>query len=145
MVRINRRTDYAIRILLALARTPYGTRIPTTRIQEEMLIPAALCHRIVANLAHVDLIQTFPGRDGGVQLARPAADINLLQVVEHMQGPIDVSDCLVEGGEPCTFDVSCPVRRRWARLRDLIREELESQDFEQLACEANQVQGIPKE
>lgn len=143
MVRINRQTDYAIRILLALARYPFGTRIATHRIQEEMLIPAALSHRIVARLAQGNFIQTFPGRDGGLQLSRPAAEISLLQVVDHMQGSLDVSDCLVADGEPCTFEQACPVRRRWARLRALIRDELENQNFDELATEANQVQGLP--
>lgn len=143
MVHINRQTDYAIRIILALARTPYGTRIATNQIQEEMLIPVALSHRIVANLARGNFIQTFPGRDGGLQLSRPAADINLLQVVEHMQGPVDVSDCLVADGEPCTFAGACPVCKRWTRLRTLIREELENQDFKLMAGEADPIQVLP--
>ncbi len=138
MIRITRHTDYAIRVILALAKRPPGARLSTARIREEMLIPAALSARIVAELARGNFIHTFPGRDGGLQLARPAEEINLRQVVEYFEGPIDVSECLIAEGPGCVFEASCPVRRRWARLRRLIREELESQTFDQLARETLQ-------
>jgi Rrf2 family protein len=141
MIRINRQTDYAIRVILSLAKQPPGTRMSTSKIRNEMLIPPALSQRIVAELAHGDFVLTFPGRDGGLQLARPADQINILQVVQHMQGPIDVSDCLTDGFD-CTFEEACPVRRVWARLQTLIWDELESQTFDQLALEATDIEGI---
>jgi len=141
MIRINRQTDYAIRIILALAKHPPGTRIPSSRISDDMLIPPALSQRIVAALAHGEFIHTFPGRDGGLELARPADQINMLQVVEFMEGAIDVSDCLVSGGDPCAFENECPVRERWARLRKLIHNELKTQTFDTLAQEASEIEG----
>lgn len=142
MTSINRQTDYAIRVILALAKHPPMTRMSTSQIRDEMLIPPALSQRIVAELARGKFIMTFPGRDGGLQLARPSDQINLLQVVEYIQGSIDVSECLVADGEGCTFENACPVRRRWARLRNLIRTELESQTFDQLALEAAEIERL---
>jgi Rrf2 family protein len=142
MIQINRQTDYAIRVILTLSKLPPGTRKSTSEIRDEMLIPPALSQRIVADLARGNFIETFPGRVGGIQLARPADQINLLQVIEYIQGPINVSDCLVTGGEACTFGDVCPVRRRWAKLRSLIRNELESQTFDQLAQDAIEIQSL---
>ena len=143
MIQINRQTDYAIRIILALSKHPPGTRKSTSEIRDEMLIPPALSQRIVADLARGNFIQTFPGRDGGIQLARPAEKINLLQVVEYIQGPITVSDCLItSGAAACTFGSVCPVRNRWAKLRSLIRAELASQTFDQLAHDAIELQNL---
>ncbi len=72
MLKINRQTDYAVRVLLALAKQPEGTRLSTAAIQQEMLIPPAFMMRIVAQLAKTGLLNTFPGRDGGLMLPRPA-------------------------------------------------------------------------
>ncbi|MFZ6026601.1 MAG: RrF2 family transcriptional regulator [Chloroflexota bacterium] len=140
MLHINRQTDYAIRVILNLAKNPPGTRKPTAEIRDEMLIPPALSQRIVAELARGNFILTFPGRDGGIQLARPAGQINLLQVIEFIQGPIEVSECLISGGEECScsFGTACPVRKRWIRLRTLIRSELESQTFDLLAQDSEE-------
>jgi Rrf2 family protein len=143
MIQINRQTDYAIRVILSLAKLPPGTRKSTSEIRDEMLIPPALSQRIVADLARGNFIETFPGRDGGIQLARPADQINLLQVIEYIQGPIYVSDCLVTDGKACTFGDTCPVRRRWARMRKLIRDELESETFDTIALEAIEILDSP--
>ena len=83
MIRINRQTDYAIRVILSLAKRGQGERASTSEIRKEMLIPPALAQRIVADLARGGFILTFPGRDGGLMLARPAREINLRQIVEH--------------------------------------------------------------
>jgi len=48
MLQINRQTDYAARVILALAKRPPGTRLASGHIQREMLIPKALMPRIVA-------------------------------------------------------------------------------------------------
>jgi len=135
MIRINRQTDYAIRLILFLARREEGERASTTEIRKEMLIPPALAQRIVADLARGNFIITFPGRDGGLTLSRPAREINLRQIVEHFEGKFSISDCLVDGGD-CPFDNKCPVRFRWVRLQSQIAQELEQVTFEDLAKDA---------
>ncbi|MGQ9834210.1 MAG: RrF2 family transcriptional regulator [Candidatus Villigracilaceae bacterium] len=135
MFRVNRQTDYAVRVVLALAKQPPGTRLSSAAIGREMLIPKAFLPRIVAQLAQGGFISTFPGRDGGLKLARPAAQINLRQVVTHMEGEFLVSECL-HGGGTCPFDHICPVRNRWSRLQTIIQDELENTTFDQLAQEA---------
>ena len=88
MLRINRQTDYAIRILLALAKEDEGTRLSSAHIQKEMLIPPAFMGRIVAKLAQEGLLKTHPGRDGGLQLSSPSSQITIKDVVEAFEGPI---------------------------------------------------------
>ncbi|HEY9153240.1 MAG TPA: Rrf2 family transcriptional regulator [Anaerolineales bacterium] len=135
MLRINRQTDYAIRFILALAKHSERKRISSAEIQQEMLIPAAFSPRIVAELARGGFIATFPGRDGGLELARPANQINLREVVEYFEGPISVSDC-ISGKVQCPFDKKCPVRRRWGKLQVTIVHELEAIAFDELAQDA---------
>ena len=135
MIRINRQTDYAIRVVLALAKHTERQRISTTEVQREMLIPAAFLPRIVAELGRGGFILTFPGRDGGLELARAAEQINLRQVVEYFEGPISVSDC-ISGRTQCPFDTKCPVRCRWGKLQATIIHELEAITFDELAQDA---------
>jgi len=141
MIRINRQTDYAIRVLLALAKQGNEALLPTSQIQQEMLIPKALSLRVVAELAKGGFIVTYPGREGGLKLARPAAEINLRQVVTYFESNFTVSECL-HGGGTCPFDDACPVRTRWGRLQALILKELEATNFEELAREAMSVTDV---
>ncbi len=64
MLHVNRKTDYAIRVLLALAKRGEEARVSTAVIQEEMLIPPALALQIVAALAKGGFILTYAGREG---------------------------------------------------------------------------------
>jgi Rrf2 family transcriptional regulator, iron-sulfur cluster assembly transcription factor len=139
MFRVNRQTDYAIRVLLMLAQQPQGTRLATSEISREMLIPTAFLPRIVAQLAQADLLLTFTGRDGGLQLPRPADQITLKDVIEEMEGPMLLSECMT-GEEACPFEGDCRVRCRWNDLQSRLLEELDRTTFADLARESTGVE-----
>jgi len=137
MLKINRQTDYAVRVVLALAKRGEGTRLSSSDIQQEMLIPKSFTSRIVAQLSRGGLINTFAGRDGGITLSRPAAQITLKDVVELFEGPILLSQCMqVKGEDDCPFQADCPVRPRWGRVQVAMMREMASINFDELAKEA---------
>jgi Rrf2 family transcriptional regulator, iron-sulfur cluster assembly transcription factor len=141
MLKINRQTDYAVRVVLALAKQGYGAKRSTAEIQQEMLVPKAFMSRIVAQLSRAGLVNTFPGRDGGLMLPRPASQITLKDIVEAFEGPILLSRCLqVKGEDDCPFQVSCPVRPKWGRVQVAMLREMASITFEDLV---NESLGIP--
>jgi Rrf2 family protein len=140
MLQINRQTDYAIRVVLALAKYPQRTRLASATIQREMLIPQAFMARIVARLAASGLVQTFAGRDGGLELPCPASEITLGDVVEAFEGPIILSECMQARGEDdCPFRAHCPVRSKWGRVQTVMLREMSSITFEDLAMESSAV------
>lgn len=137
MLKINRQTDYAVRVILALAKRGDGARLSSSEIQREMLIPPALLPRIVAQLARAELIRTFPGRDGGLMLSVPASQITLRDVVEAFEGPILLSECLrYKGEDDCPFRTHCPVSPKWGRVQVAMLREMSAITFESLAQEA---------
>jgi len=131
VLKLNRETDYAIRVVLALAKYPPGSIIPSQTIREEMDLPEALSIQIISNLAHNKIIKTYPGRKGGIQLANSPSEINLHDIVEIMEGPITLSECLQEG-HYCDLSPSCPVQGQWIKLQNLVEEELKGISFEDL-------------
>lgn len=136
MIRINRQTDYAIRVVLALSMQDPNTRTPTSTIQKEMIIPASFTPRIVAQLANTGLIKTFPGRDGGLMLARPAAEINLLDVITAFEGPLLLSECMqVAKEDDCPYQENCHVRSKWGRVQAVMLREMAAVNFADLAEE----------
>jgi Rrf2 family protein len=141
MLKINRQTDYAIRVVLSLAKHGEGARLSSAKIQKEMLIPKAFMTRIVAQLSREGLVNTFPGRDGGLMLPRPASHITLKDVVEVFEGPILLSECMqVKGEDDCPFQSNCPVRSKWGRVQVAMMREMASITFEGLAQEAAGIQ-----
>lgn len=139
MLKINRQTDYAVRVILALSKKEMGKRFSTSEIGHEMLIPPALLQRIVAELASGKFINTQAGRDGGITLARAPKEITLLQVVEKFEGELYLSDCILKPNE-CPFESRCPVHCQWVRLKNLLRDEMSRVTFEQLVEEGKQIE-----
>lgn len=139
MLRINRQTDYAVRVVLALSKRETGKRVSTSEIGREMLVPPALLQRIVAELASGKFIHTQAGRDGGISLAHDPKEISLLQVVEHFEGELYLSDCVLKPGD-CPFEIKCPVHCQWIRLKNLLRDEMARISFQQLVEEGNLIE-----
>lgn len=139
MFRINRQTDYAIRIILCLSKAKAGSRLSSKDIQQNMLIPKTLNPRIVAELARAGFIYTYPGRDGGVELSIPSEEITLWDIVDLFEGPLHISECLLHGQE-CSFEEGCSVRLRWKALHNVIRQELQKVSFSDLARDEQEME-----
>lgn len=141
MLKINRQTDYAVRVVLALARRGEEVRLSSAEIQREMQIPQALMARVVAHLSRAGVVNTFAGRDGGLMLARLRSQITLKDIVDAFEGPILLSECLqVKGEDDCPFQSNCPVRLKWGRVQAVMLREMASITFDELALESV---GIP--
>ncbi len=132
MLTISRETDYATRVILHLALQPPDGRTTARQIAEQRLIPRALVRRVVTRLGATGLVTTARGSDGGITLARPAAEISLLEVVEALEGPLALNSCTVEP-DTCPLMPACTVHTAWVHARDLVREALGGISFAALA------------
>ena len=73
------------------------------------------------DLRRAKLIRSVRGVKGGFHLAKLPEQITLLEVLETMEGPISVVDC-VRSPDKCTRQTLCPARTIWTELNDGIRE-----------------------
>ncbi len=129
---ITQQADYAVRIVLDLALHPAGERVSSDGIARRQKIPVAFIAKIVARLAAHHLIQTQRGVNGGICLARPAAEVTLLHVVEAIDGPVTLNRC-VQQPSGCPRDRTCAVHPIWSTLCTEFRARLNSYDFAQIA------------
>ena len=126
-MQITRQADYAVRAVLHLARTG-DQRIATSMIAEEQRIPPSFLAKIISQLSIAGLLHTSRGARGGVTLARDAKDITLLEVIEAIDGPIQLNECVGESGT-CSFDESCPLRPVWCDAQEELVSRLKNTNF----------------
>ena len=123
-MQLSKQEGYALRLALDLARNESSS---VNEIAARQNIPPAYLGKIVQSLARAGVLSTSRGARGGVRLARPAALINLRQVIEASNGPIALSRCLAEPDHDCpTNSVDCPVRQVTMRLQRTVTRELEA-------------------
>ena len=118
---LTKRADYAIRAALALGEAGPDERLSVRRIAAEQSIPARFLPRVMADLVAAGLVEGMAGRSGGYRLARPAADISLLDLIEAVEGDSLRRVCVLRGG-PCRLNGVCAVHEVFAAAQeDMIR------------------------
>ena len=78
--------EWALHCCTLLAVVPRGTALPAARLAEFHGVPPAYLAKHLQSLAAAGILESVPGRRGGYRLARPPADIRLLDVVDAVEG-----------------------------------------------------------
>src|SRR5512136_2892505 len=112
-MQITHQADYAIRAVTYLTKLGPNQRAATSTVAEEMKIPPSFLAKIISQLSIAGLLHTSRGARGGVTLAREPGKISMLDVVEAIDGPILLNECV---GDPanCNFTEDCLVHPIWA-------------------------------
>ncbi len=133
-MQITRQADYAVRAVLYLTRKG-DERVATSTIAEEQHIPPSFLAKIISQLSIAGLLHTSRGARGGVTLARDSKDITLLEVVEAIDGPIQLNEC-VENPNACTFSGGCPMHSIWCDAQTDLVTRLKSTNFADLMAQS---------
>jgi Rrf2 family transcriptional regulator, cysteine metabolism repressor len=86
-------------------------------------IPKQYLEQLLGNLRRAGLVGSVRGSQGGYCIARPPGEITVLDVIDAMEGPLELSDCMADESV-CDRSMQCPVRHVWHRLTDSINREL---------------------
>lgn len=129
-MQITRQADYAVRAVLFLSKLGPDRRAATSHIAQEQQIPPSFLAKIVSQLSVAGLLQTSRGARGGVSLARTPDQISLLEVVEAIDGPILLNECVSANGA-CTFGDDCPMRPVWCDAQAELVKRLHDTFFSQ--------------
>jgi Rrf2 family protein len=131
-MQITRQADYAVRAMVYLSQIGEEKRAATGQIALEKNIPPSFLAKIVSQLSVAGLLQTSRGARGGVSLAKPAEAITLLDVIEAIDGPIMLNDCVGEISS-CKYDEDCPLKPVWCDAQKMLVDHLAKTNFAQFA------------
>jgi len=98
-------------------------------ISERENIPAKFLEQILLALKNAGLLQSKMGFGGGYYLARPAAEINLGQIVRVLDGPLAPIRCVSQMAyEPCDCpdEQTCGLRVAMGDVRNAIAAILDN-------------------
>jgi Rrf2 family transcriptional regulator, iron-sulfur cluster assembly transcription factor len=130
-MQITRQADYAIRAVRYLAKQGSSQRVATSIVAREMKIPPSFLAKIISQLSIAGLLHTSRGARGGVSLAREPKDISVLDVVEAIDGPILLHEC-VGTNKPCVFEDDCLFHPIWLEVQESLVKRLGETRFDVL-------------
>jgi FeS assembly SUF system regulator len=122
MLRIAKLTDYAALLLTEMAAAP-ETQFRAAELAARARVELPTAAKVLKTLGHAGLVEARRGASGGYRLARPAHAITMADVVEAMEGPIGMTECVIDAGA-CGHEGHCGVQANWKRISQAVQNAL---------------------
>lgn len=123
-MKLSTKGKYGVKAMVELA-IHYGEEpLSIKSISEKQNISEYYLEQLFSPLRKAKLIKSIRGAQGGYYLSRPPEEITVAQIMEVLEGPIEISECLEE--KNCSNIGSCATRLLWARLKDSMDKVMES-------------------
>jgi len=121
MLRISKLTDYAILMMVELARD--GEMLSAHALAERVHVEVPTASKVLKLLAGNELLESYRGANGGYRVSRTAAEISVADVIAAIEGPIAMTECSVEEGL-CAQEDNCGLRSNWQRISLAVAQAL---------------------
>lgn len=130
---ITKETDYALRILRALAG---GKQLTTAELSEQEQVPHQFAYKILKKLQKSDLVNIHRGAEGGCSLKTGLDQISLFRLMQVMDEDSAVSSCMKPGYE-CQWckshgDTTCRAHIHLTVIQQKLNEELDAYPLQEI-------------
>ena len=130
-MKLSQSVAYAIHAVLRLASGGESAPVACGRLAADGKMPERFLLQILRNLVAHGILESTRGVEGGYTLDRAPEDISVLEVIEAIDGPIMLNEC-VGDTTTCTFDEQCPLRPVWCEAQNDLVAKLRGTTFEQM-------------
>jgi Rrf2 family cysteine metabolism transcriptional repressor len=132
-MRLSTKGRYGVLAMYELARRYGEGPVSIKEIAEVQDFSNAYMEQLFASLKKAGLIMSMRGARGGYQLARKPEQITVGEIMDALEGPIELSDC-VGGpqGYVCARSDVCVTRSLWKEVQDSIRAVIDHRTLEDL-------------
>jgi Rrf2 family transcriptional regulator, cysteine metabolism repressor len=139
------KAEYGIRLMVELGRTADSAPVSLSAVAAAEMLPLSYLEHLVAKLREAELVTSTRGAHGGYQLARPPEDIDMLDVVEALEGAIAPMECfheVREGKVLCSHESdggrACATKILWTRVQGGVTKALAGTTLAELVEFSNQ-------
>lgn len=133
MLRLSKMTDYAVVVLSTLAHADSALHTANS-LADRTGLPMPTVQKLLKLLARGDLLQSHRGASGGYSLSREPDRINVVQIIEAIEGPIALTDCVDGGSGGCGVQGLCSRKNHWEKVNSAVRRALEDVSLADMAA-----------
>ena len=128
-MQFTRKGDYALKAMVYLADAKSKGPHTIDEISENSNVPRHFLAKILKDLTRANLLIAVKGARGGYVLARASGEINLLQIIEAVVGPLALNLCL-EADDRCSETQTCGLYPVWRKASEAITHVFENADLD---------------
>lgn len=120
-MKLSTKARYGLRAMMALAVFPDGAAGKV--IAESRGLPTAYLEQLLARLRNAQLVVAVRGARGKYMLVRPPETVTLADIIEALEGPIEIAQC--SDVPNCSEDPDlCAIRNVFADASRALRSHL---------------------
>ena len=123
MLKLTKTVEYALISINYIEKNAEDKPIPSKLISSHFSIPEDLLAKILQKLARSGILKSVQGPHGGYKLNNSTKDINLIDFIELLEGPVGIVDCTVD--KDCSLLDYCNIRKPIRLINNNIRSVLE--------------------
>lgn len=143
MLRLSKKSDYALLAMKHLATRPDGSGSSSAReISESYDIPLELLAKVLQRMVRARLLVSVQGTRGGYRLGRPAEAISVADVIQSVDGPVTVTACS-DDDHTCDQYTKCNIRDPLWKIKHRILDALNTVSVAEMAAEADAAMAAP--
>jgi Rrf2 family protein len=135
-MRLSTKTRYGVRLMIELGLNYQKGYVQLNEIAAKQSVSEKYAEQIISSLKSAGLVQSQRGAQGGYRLARTASSITLREIVENLEGTLELSDH-TKGEKVSTSGVHFV----WKRLSDSIAKTLDGINLEEVVEESRKKSG----
>jgi FeS assembly SUF system regulator len=122
MLALTKMSDYAVAVLMELARTPDRAQ-SAHQASLAVGLPAPTVRKLLKELCRARLVLSERGSNGGYRLGRPPESIPIAEIVETFEGKLALTECILSPTS-CGQVHTCSASDAWFRINDALRRVL---------------------
>ncbi|ABG86701.1 RrF2 family transcriptional regulator [Clostridium perfringens] len=119
-MKLSTKGRYGVKAMVDLAINYGGSPVSIKSISQRQNISEYYLEQLFSSLRKAKLIKSIRGAQGGYILNRQPEDITVSDIIEVLEGPIEISDCL--DGVTCNNVDCCATRLLWKKIKTSIDE-----------------------
>lgn len=136
-MKLSTKGRYGVKAMLDLALNYGGKPITIKSISGRQGISECYLEQLFSPLRRADLVTSVRGAQGGYVLSRHPKDITVLDIMNVLEGPIEVSECLTETS-CCNVDF-CATRGLWSKIKDSFESVTRSVSLQDMVNDNNRM------
>ncbi|SFT38257.1 RrF2 family transcriptional regulator [Sedimentitalea nanhaiensis] len=133
-MRITKRTNIAVRLLMYCA-TNGGRLVTKAEIAQCCNISENHLAQVINQLSQLNYLSTQRGRNGGMSLGRPAADIRIGDVFRDVEGGLPIAECFADADNTCPLVSACRLRVALTDAAQAFYASLDAISLDSLVCD----------
>ena len=134
-MRLTTKGRFAVTAMVDLAMRHSRGPVTLAAISERQHISLSYLEQLFGKLRRHQLVSSVRGPGGGYNLARPASEVTVADIVTAVDEPLDATQC--GGKENCHDDRRCMTHDLWATLNEKMYEYLSSVTLNDLVAHHN--------